>query len=203
MVFADPRNRGYHALDPFQLLERHCSSTSSRRSFLKQAGAAGTFLWFPTAALHSAGEKSYSGGMPDMVLAHLSEKLNALAAKWDKEREAIKTPAQMEARRRFVWEKMRGMVHGFPQRVPLKPVMVAVQKCDGYRVENVMFQSRPDFWVTGNLYIPTTGKGPFRGIISPCGHYPWARMEPEYQFAYMNMVKSGLAVLAFDPVGQG
>ena len=66
-----------------------------------------------------------------------------------------------------------------------------------------MFQSRPDFWVTGNLYIPTTGKGPFPGIISPCGHYPLARMVPQYQTVYLNLVKSGFVVLGYDPIGQG
>ena len=66
-----------------------------------------------------------------------------------------------------------------------------------------MFQSRPNFWVTGNLYVPATGTGPFPGIISPCGHYQLARMEPEYQFAYMNLVRAGFVVLAYDPVGQG
>ena len=62
-----------------------------------------------------------------------------------------------------------------------------------------MFQSRPNFWVTGNLYIPLTGGGPFPGVISPCGHYPLSRMEPEYQSVYINMVKAGFVVLAYDP----
>ena len=66
---------------------------------------------------------------------------------------------------------------------------------DGYQVENVMFQSRPDFWVTGNLYVPTSGNGPFPGIISPCGHYPLARMLPQYQNVYITLVKSGFVVL--------
>jgi cephalosporin-C deacetylase-like acetyl esterase len=65
-----------------------------------------------------------------------------------------------------------------------------------------MFESRPNFWVTGNLYVPS-GKGPFPGVISPCGHYQLGRMDPEYQFAYLNMVKAGFVVLAYDPIGQG
>ena len=100
-------------------------------------------------------------------------------------------------------EKFREMVHGFPERNPLAPVTVAKHERDGYRVENVMFQSRPNFWVTGNLYIPTNGAGPFPGVISPCGHYPMSRMEPEYQAVYINMVKAGFVVLAYDPIGQG
>jgi cephalosporin-C deacetylase-like acetyl esterase len=141
--------------------------------------------------------------MPDMLLAFLSRRVNALADKWDKEREKIRSANDVEARNRFVREKFREMVHGFPERNPLASVVVAKRERPGYRVENVMFQSRPNFWVTGNLYIPTTGTGPFPGVISPCGHYPMSRMEPEYQAVYINMVKAGFVVLAYDPIGQG
>jgi cephalosporin-C deacetylase-like acetyl esterase len=137
-----------------------------------------------------------------MLPAYLAKGLNALAEKWDAERNKIRSVAALEARNRFVREKFREMIHGLPERTPLDPVVVRTFERPGYRVENLMFQSRPDFWVTGNLYIPA-GNGPFPGIISPCGHYPLARMEPEYQFAYMNLVRSGFVVLAFDPVGQG
>jgi hypothetical protein len=95
------------------------------------------------------------------------------------------------------------MIHGLPERNPLGPVTVNSFERKGYRVENLMFQSRPDFWVTGNLYIPTNGSGPFPGIISPCGHYADARMNPEYQSAYINLVLGGFAVLGYEPIGQG
>lgn len=47
------------------------------------------------------------------------------------------------------------------------------------------------------------GKGRFLGVISASGHYPLARMYPEYQCAYVDMVKAGFVVLAYDPIGQG
>ena len=49
-----------------------------------------------------AREASYSEQMPDMLLTHLSGKLNALAAKWDLERANIRTSADLETRNRFV-----------------------------------------------------------------------------------------------------
>ncbi|MEX2263149.1 MAG: acetylxylan esterase [Bryobacteraceae bacterium] len=146
---------------------------------------------------------SYADEHPDMLLRHLVAELNDLSAKWDREREKIATPAQIEARNRYVREKMREMIHGLPDRNPLGPKIVKSFERPGYRVENVMFQSRPDFWVTGNLYVPLSGKGPFPGIISPCGHYADSRMNPEYQAAYINLVKNGFVVLAYDPIGQG
>jgi len=154
-------------------------------------------------ALRGERQPSYAQQYPDMLLNLLATRINEVTARWDRERARITTPAQVEARNRAVREKMIRMIHGLPERNPLDPVTVSSFERNGYRVENVMFQSRPNFWVTGNLYIPTTGRGPFPGIISPCGHYDDARMNPEYQSAYINLVLGGFVVLAYDPVGQG
>jgi len=169
---------------------------STRRHFI-----AGSLAVAASQAL-TGREPSYSQEMPDMLLRHLAQEMNALAEKWDVERSKIRTAADLETRNRFVREKFRLMIHGLPQRNALNPVVVRTQERDGYRIENVMFESRPNFWVTGNLYVPS-GKGPFPGVISPCGHYQLGRMDPEYQFAYLNMVKAGFVVLAYDPIGQG
>lgn len=147
--------------------------------------------------------RSYGEELPDMLLSYLVRKTNALSDEWDKVRSKIRTADEVEARNRFVREKCKEMIHGYPERNPLNSTVVKVLERDGYRIENVMFQSRPDFWVTGNLYIPTSGPGPFPGIISPSGHYPAARIYAEYQFAYLNFVKNGFVVLAYDPIGQG
>jgi len=139
---------------------------------------------------------------PDMLLDYLSRRLNVLAAKWDAERARIRTAAGVEARNRFVREKLREMTGPYPERTPLGAVVVRSRQRAGYRVENVMYQSRPDFWVTGNLYVPD-GPGPFPAVLSPCGHYALARMQPDYQFVYMHLARAGFVVLAFDPIGQG
>ncbi len=147
--------------------------------------------------------RSYGEEMPDMLVSYLEKKQNDLASAWDQKRALLRTAADVEARNAFVRAKVVQMLRGFPQRNSLNPVTVKVIQKDGYRIENVMFQSRPDFWVTGNLYVPTSGDGSFPGIISPCGHYPLGRMIPVYQNAYVDLVKSGFVVLAYDPIGQG
>ncbi len=146
--------------------------------------------------------QSYALDYPDMLLAYLAQGLNALAAKWDAVRAGIRTPADIEERNRFVRDRFLKMIHGLPPRTPLNPKLVRTRDLDGYRIENLMFESRPDYWVTANVYVPV-GRGPFPGIISPCGHYPLARMQPDYQAVYVNLVKNGFVVLAYDPIGQG
>jgi cephalosporin-C deacetylase-like acetyl esterase len=147
--------------------------------------------------------RSYAEEMPDMLDSYFADGLNLLADRWDKKRALCETSADMRARNAFVREKFLEMIGGFPEKSPLNAVTVKTVEKDGYRVENVMFCSRPDLWVTGNLYLPSLGSGPFPGIISPCGHYPMARMVPQYQSAYISLVKSGFVVLAYDPIGQG
>jgi cephalosporin-C deacetylase-like acetyl esterase len=162
--------------------------------------AAGSSSSFPAA---SSTDQTYAAEMPNMLESYLTRKLIRIAEKWDRKRDLLTTAADVEARNAFVREKLLLMLGGFPERNSLHATTVKVEQKDGYNVENVMFCSRPDFWVTGNLYIPTTGSGRFPAIISPCGHYPLARMIPQYQSAYISLVKSGFVVLAYDPIGQG
>ena len=155
-----------------------------------------------TRALAATGEP-YDRTMPDMLATYFAKELNQLASQWDARRQAIRTAAALEARNKFVRQKFAEMIGGFPERTPLGAKVVKVTERPGYRIENLMFQSRPDLWVTGNLWIPTSGAGPHPAIISPCGHYPLARMVPQYQTAYLSLVKAGFIVLAYDPPGQG
>jgi cephalosporin-C deacetylase-like acetyl esterase len=181
----------------------------NRRKFVIGSGAA--LLSPALLQLHGIAESkpgtefshSYSEEMPDMLVSYLAKKQNELAYSWDLKRAVLRTAVDVEARNAFVREKVVQMLHGFPEKNPLDPITVKVMQKDGYRIENVMFQSRPDFWVTGNLYVPTVGNGPFPGIISPCGHARLARMMSEFQGAYLNLVKSGFVVLGYDPIGEG
>lgn len=179
----------------------------NRREFLSASGAA---LLAP-ALVRSYGlvpeasrrDRSYAEEMPNMLVSYLAEKLNQLAASWDQKRNLLRTAADVNDRNHAVGADLLSMLGDFPPRQPLNAVTVKTVDRDGYRVEAVMFQSRPDFWVTGNLYVPVTGSGRFPAVISPCGHYPLARMVPQYQSAYISLAKCGVAVLAYDPIGQG
>ena len=176
---------------------------SDRRKFLRDAGFSALGLSLAPGWGRAAGERSYADELPDMLILFLAKQANALAAKWDVERSKVRTPEQTLARGRFVRKSVLEMLGGFPEKNALAGVTTSTFERDGYRVENVRFQSRPDFWVTGNLYLPTSGAGPFPAVISPSGHYDEAGRVPSYQLSHMLMVKNGFAVLAYDPIGQG
>src|SRR5262245_4031985 len=91
-------------------------------------------------------QRSYSQQYPDMLLKLLARRINEATARWDGERARIRSRVDIEARNRVVREKMIQMIHGLPERNQLEPLTVSSFVRSGYRVENVMFQSRPNFW---------------------------------------------------------
>jgi len=138
-----------------------------------------------------------------MLTDYFARRLNALAAEWAAKVAAIQTADGARERNRFVRAKEHDLLGGWTAKTPLTPRVVKVTQRDGYRIENVMYQSRPDLWVTSNLYVPTRGSGPYPGIIASLGHYDDSRFHPDYQLAFRILVENGFVVLAFDPMGQG
>ncbi len=100
-------------------------------------------------------------------------------------------------------EFFRRQLGGFPQRTPLRARVVGTLKGQGFRVEKILFESQPGHYVTALLYLPTQGKGPFPGVLEPCGHSINGKAAAAYQQAAMLMARNGIAVLCYDPIGQG
>ncbi len=62
-------------------------------------------------------------------------------------------------------------ITGLAKKTALNPIIRKKITMDGYTVENVAFESIPGYFVTGTLYRPTEGTGPFPVIINPHGHF--------------------------------
>jgi dienelactone hydrolase len=80
---------------------------------------------------------------------------------------------------------------------------VGVLKRQGYRIEKLIFQSRPDVWVTASAYVPEplTGKAP--AVLVVHGHWAGARRDPVVQARCLGLVHLGFMVLAVDAFGSG
>ena len=96
----------------------------------------------------------------------------------------------------------RRQIGAFPQRTPLNARVVGRLKGEGYRVEKVMFESRPRHHVTASLYLPES-EGPYPAIVLPCGHSHTGKASGQYQRAAILFARNGMAALCYDPVGQG
>lgn len=149
---------------------------------------------FPGTRFHS-----YSRCLP-AYLSRLAreavERRNAVLAK------LISAPA-IEARQKWARETLWNLIGGTLESTPLNARVAGTFEREPYRVEKVIYESRPGLFVSANLYVPKHGSGPFPAVLFQSGHYWEAKAYPSYQRCCQGLVRLGFVVLAFDPMGQG
>ena len=138
--------------------------------------------------------------------AALDRQLSGLARQcWEARRAEvakIRTPEQVRARQRYIRDRMTAEIGGFPEKTPLRARVTGTLERDGYRVEKVIYESQPGFFITANAYVPA-GRPPFPAVLGVAGHSVEGKANETYQRAWIGMVKRGFLVLAIDPPGQG
>ena len=91
----------------------------------------------------------------------------------------------------------------FPARTPLNAKQIGIIDAGDHRIERIVFESRPSFHVTANLYRPKGPSAKVPAIIFPCGHGSDGKASETYQLFSALMARNGIAVLTWDPLGQG
>jgi cephalosporin-C deacetylase-like acetyl esterase len=117
--------------------------------------------------------------------------------------ERLATIEDVSRRRAYLRQQMLNDLGGFPERTPLNARVVGVLQRPGYRIEKVIFESQPHFFVTANLYLPTTGHPPYPAILFPLGHEPGGKTNPTWQQMLGSLATKGFVALTWDPIGQG
>jgi cephalosporin-C deacetylase-like acetyl esterase len=137
----------------------------------------------------------------------LPDALNQIAFGFLHEREKqiarLTTREDITARQRYIRERFLKAMGGLPERTPLNPRVVGTLKRDGYRIEKIIFESLPKFYVTANLYVPETGRAPYPAILMPLGHEDGGKAHEAWQRVAITLVKNGFVLLLFEPVSQG
>lgn len=91
-----------------------------------------------------------------------------------------------------------------PERTPLVARTTGTLERPGYRIEKVVFQSRPGLYVTGNFYLPKEPTGPLPTVLYVCGHapHPMGAKVP-YEDRALWFVEHGYACLILDTLEFG
>lgn len=85
---------------------------------------------------------------------------------------------------------------------PLEPRVLGELRREGYRVEKLVFQTRPGVWMTANAYVPDKpGRHP--AVLAVHGHWNGAKQDPVVQARNIGLVRQGFFVLAVDAFGAG
>jgi cephalosporin-C deacetylase-like acetyl esterase len=115
----------------------------------------------------------------------------------------IQSKEQIVDRSATVRSQLWEILGGRPEETPLNVRTAGEIDRGEYRIEKLTFESMPGVYVTANLYLPTTGKPSYPGILAPLGHTANGKAYRSYQYSFQNLARKGYVVLAYDPFGQG
>lgn len=118
-------------------------------------------------------------------------------------RAALRTKADAEAYVRDVRSKIQECFGPLPEKTPLNARVTRVVEREGFKIEHLIYESRPGFPVTANLYVPTGRKFPLPAVVGTCGHSDTGKAGDTYQSFAQGLVRQGYVTLVFDPPGQG
>jgi cephalosporin-C deacetylase-like acetyl esterase len=153
--------------------------------------------------LHVLPAKINGAPTQKMLYNFLLGEVRTQLAERKKEVAALKTPEEFKQRQARLKQQFIDALGGYPEKTPLNAKVVGKMDRDDYRIEKVIYESQPNHHVTATLFIPTKGKGPFPGVLVPCGHSANGKAAETYQRASILLAKNGFVVLCYDPIGQG
>ncbi|MBD3319476.1 MAG: hypothetical protein GF350_00095, partial [Chitinivibrionales bacterium] len=91
------------------------------------------------------------------------------------------------------------------EKTPLNTLQYGTVEYDSFAVDKVCFESFPGFYVTGNVYRPVSGQGPFPAILCPHGHWSRGRFESTGRVNVparcITFARKGFVNFSYDMVG--
>ncbi|HLK20781.1 MAG TPA: acetylxylan esterase [Bryobacteraceae bacterium] len=171
----------------------------TRRDLLSIAAAAALPANAQQAKPKVVGYREYAKCLPDAIRALAAETYKRRVAQIGK----LTTPAAIRARQQWARQTFWKLIGGMPDRTPLETRTTGSFEREKYRVEKLVYQSRPGEWISANLYIPKNAQPPFPGVLFQMGHTDNGKAGDTYQRCCQGLAQLGFLVLAFDPMGQG
>lgn len=137
-----------------------------------------------------------------MMRRYLREQARAALDARTRQVEQLKTAEKVSAYQARLRSFFIDALGGLPERTALNAREVGTVSRDAFRVEKILFESRPGVFVTGLLYLPKT-EPPYPAVLVPCGHSGNGKLHTTYQQASMLLAANGIAAFCYDPIGQG
>jgi dienelactone hydrolase len=178
--------------------------TSAASAFIAGAALAAGLAWQAAAAEDLTVLTPTAGGTPPgaqfevWLKRQFYAQVDRRSAAFEKLKSTADCRAWQEERRAFFLRQLGGL----PERTPLNARVVGTLAGQGYRIENVLFESRPNFHVSANLYLPATPP-PWPAVLVPCGHSHDGKAAGGYQRMCILLARHGMAAMCYDPIGQG
>ncbi|GAA4729121.1 alpha/beta hydrolase family protein [Flavisolibacter ginsenosidimutans] len=139
---------------------------------------------------------------PNALYHHLADRAYADLDKRSQKVAGIHTLAEWQQRQQWLKKTLHEVIGSFPEKKPLNATIVKTYEKDFYRLENIIYESQPGYYVTSTLFIPKGAKKA-PAIVYCSGHSDNGYRPKGYLNEILNFVKKGFIVFAFDPMGQG
>lgn len=180
------------------------SLATDRRQLLHYSGIP-LLAWAagPTMSWAAADSEAPLNRFPRMVHEFFVRQVRELEQRNHRIKRNLNSRSDAENYVRQVREKIRLCFGPFPARTPLNATVTGILTRPTHRIEKVIFESRPGFPVTANLYLPSKISQPVPGVVGTCGHSSNGKAEPAYQAFAQGLARQGYACLLYDPIGQG
>ena len=115
----------------------------------------------------------------------------------------LDTKEEWSRRIRTIGDSIASWTGPFPGRTPLNARTTGRIEREGYVVENVLFESRPNFLVSASLYLPKGYEGPRPAVLNLVGHREEGRLAYYVQQRSIAQARKGFVALSIDCIGQG
>lgn len=140
---------------------------------------------------------------PRIMQDYFGQRILAQERATDSRRAELRTRSDAEAFIHERTEKVKRCFGPLPEKTPLNPRITGTVERDVYTIQNVIFESRPNYPVTGNLYLPKGKSFPLPAVVGVCGHSENGKAGDTYQAFAQGLARLGYIVLIIDPAGQG
>ena len=135
---------------------------------------------------------------------HLAEQAYNLLGERAKGITGFSSLSDWQTRQNNIHKILQEVTGPFPEKTQMNAKVLRTIARDNYRIEHIIFESRPSYFVTSSLFLPQKPDGIKSPVIIYCsGHWTEGYHNPGSQPEILNLVKKGFIVFAFDPVGQG
>ncbi|MFA5293288.1 MAG: hypothetical protein WC496_09670 [Phycisphaerae bacterium] len=140
-----------------------------------------------------------------MMSQYLLEKAERCFAQWRIRFQSLQNTQQIHNYQVLLQQELIKSIGAFPERTPLNSIITGTIERKGFKVEKILFESQPYFYVSAVLFLPDSKnfRPPYPTVLVPCGHAVNGKAEPRYQKACALLSLNGIAAMIFDPVDQG
>jgi dienelactone hydrolase len=160
----------------------------------------GSLAFAPTRVLSS--EERERMALSEMLDKNIHDRVLKVLQDERRDWDRVHTLQDWETFRNVRLKALTASIGELPQHRPLQFRIMNEFRGDGYRRQDLVYQTQPGFWVTANLYLPNESKERTPGIVIAHSLHG-SKTQFELQDMGILWARAGCAVLVMDQVGYG